>query len=303
VAIACAGTEEADIGDTTCTANEHVGITFDGWVGKVRACASFGHLAYTDASGYVNAAFQVVETGNASQTILTEGGERIPSSIDGATTAVGEGVNPVKVCGVFSVNGKTTLRVVYEQTAASNVTVNRINADADANIGQQDIHWSVIPISGTMHAKINPAVAIKYISGDVTVASGSLGIIDFETLDYNSGNGLTITTGASWKATVDTGAAGYYSVCFNGGLYYDTSELGVNEPVYVYLYKSGVSQGVLDKYVSPVNLIGATFTAGVSGCADVSVVEGDYLDVRMGQSSGSTLDVTQGIISIHKIQN
>jgi len=143
VAIACSGTEEASIGDTTCTADESIGITFDDWVGRIRACVSYSHItAGVSAGGFVFAAFQAVETPNNAQTISTEGGERIfsfgPTDEDGGAS--------LKICGIFSVNGKTTLRLFYEQDINTTVNSNFIAGDASATIGQRDIHWSVIPI-------------------------------------------------------------------------------------------------------------------------------------------------------------
>jgi len=155
VAIACSSTEEATIGDTTCTGNESVGITFDGWSGRVQACASFAHSVDANATGIVNAAFQLVKTGNADQTISTEGHERIQSSPDGSSATAQTATHPVKVCGAFDVDGKTTVRLFYEQSVAATITSNTVLADASAGTGQRDIHWSVIPITGVMRADVN----------------------------------------------------------------------------------------------------------------------------------------------------
>jgi hypothetical protein len=178
VAIACAGTEEADIGDTTCSADESVGITFDGHVGKVEACASFQHRHICDTAGSTIATFQLVKTGNADQVAAEYGHRKATSSQDDSSSSAGTGVESITVCGIFDVNGKTTLRVFYEQLYDATCAVNYIYASRPSTIGDIDIHWSVIPISGVMFAKLNPLVYVEaYNNGGETIADGTTDIV------------------------------------------------------------------------------------------------------------------------------
>lgn len=138
---------------TTCSAgSESVGVAFtipaDGCAVSgacdVRACASFGHVMITGAAGAIELAFQLVETPANAQTISQEGKSRVESRIAASNTL---GL-PVMVCGTFTFTsaGQKVLRLMYEQTAAGSITANVITGDAEALVGQRDIHWEVYPI-------------------------------------------------------------------------------------------------------------------------------------------------------------
>lgn len=196
VAIACVDGEEATIGDTTCSGNENVGITFNGWVGKVKACVSFGHYRVVDDNEDAAVIFQVNQTLNDDSEIanvVALGGERLQNNaanVSADDVIIG---NQVKVCGVFSVNGKSTVRLVYEQQITGSPT-NVIVGDGSTDYGQRDIHWSVIPISGTMYATL----------GDVVKSPGSganTPIIQSANLDCDGGSSVTSQTGA-WVSSI-----------------------------------------------------------------------------------------------------
>lgn len=143
--IPCAGTTAPS--GTTCTVDESVGVSFQlPRAGDVLACASFGWQGATGAGGFLETAFQLVETANNAQTPLQEGKSKLPISVAAASSSNSD---TLRVCGNFSFAsaGQKTLRLTYEQAATAVVSTSQIFADANASVGQRDIHWEVYPIN------------------------------------------------------------------------------------------------------------------------------------------------------------
>lgn len=181
VYIACSSTEEGD--GTDCTGDESVGIAVTGWVGKVEVCAATSHVAVSDGSGKIKTAFQIVKTGNTDQTISEQGGDRIVSGPDSDASTALASIIPIKLCGIFSMSGKSTFRLFFEQDVDATATSSAITGDADGGTGQRDIHWTVKPISGTMYATLNP---IRYqrnkLSSSITSADTDVDDLQFDNL-------------------------------------------------------------------------------------------------------------------------
>lgn len=148
--IACSSTNPAT-GTTCSSGNESFGITFTpptGFSGDVRACAHFSHIfSASSASALVRTGFQVVKTGNSDQTISQEGKSRILSGGAYGSSNSTAGYHPYQLCGTFTLSpGANTLRVMYEQAAAS-LSSSSVQADQESGTGQPDIHWEVYPIN------------------------------------------------------------------------------------------------------------------------------------------------------------
>lgn len=200
--IPCAGTTESS--GTTCTAaDESIGVSFTAPVaGDALACASFTWSAITGAAiDYrANAAFQIVETGNANQTIIQEGKSRIKGLIYTVAAVALTGDVPFRVCGTFNFTsiGKKTLRLMYEQSIGGTISSSIILADADGNNGQRDIHWEVYPLGTLFGAPL--------LVGSVT--SNSSGMERSERATITGGNPPSIASqsGAWLTYTSRTGA-------------------------------------------------------------------------------------------------
>lgn len=195
--IPCNSTEEST--GTTCVSNnESVGVSFVApKSGAVRACVSFTHSV--GASGNVGTTYQIVQTPNAAQTISAEGGARIAA----AHTTASSVVWPVMLCGEFTLTaGKNTLRLFYEQVAQTNAPA--ILADADANNGQRDIHWTVEPIDQQVPAPV--------LVGNISTSSSGVARTEFlkvsvtntttGSLVYEHGEWVGTPTFASTQATI-----------------------------------------------------------------------------------------------------
>jgi hypothetical protein len=143
-------------------------------------------------------AFQITKTENNSQTDLAEGGARLQSSPDSSTVTEIATTIPLVVCGDFDVNGKTTLRLKYEQAVVATVSSSLILSDRDAGKGQRDIHWSVIPITKSMTATLKdysrtPGVTDSEGGTTVLVAAD---VSATETISINEDNYLSSCTDA-----------------------------------------------------------------------------------------------------------
>ena len=143
VGIACNLTNEADVGDLTCTAgSETVGLVFNApSVGHYRACVEFTHYMGLTAGQSVTATFQIIQSANNNwATFIEEGKSRIYSRGEASIKSY-----PINLCGTFNfaTTGKKTLRLYREQGITGTPVAHDIIGDRNANYGQRDIHWTV----------------------------------------------------------------------------------------------------------------------------------------------------------------
>jgi hypothetical protein len=152
VGIACHSTNASEPGDLTCSVgNEEPGIVFNApYDGVYKVCTEFSHKIQSDQAESAHVTFQLVQTTNSTQTIIQEGNSRIMSRLQAGGTA---GVNtistlPHNLCGVFTlVKGKTTIRLMREQQIVSTPDNNLIESDRAGTNGQNDIHYTVVPMT------------------------------------------------------------------------------------------------------------------------------------------------------------
>jgi hypothetical protein len=146
--IPCSGTNPST-GITCSAGDEQIGVVFDvPSVGTYEVCASFTRAINVPAAAFVASAFQLVETQNATQTILQEGKSRSVSTLGvGTSTSTTESGSPHNVCGVFKFDsvGLKTIRLMYEQLVSGVPGLNSILADRAPTVGQRDIHITVKP--------------------------------------------------------------------------------------------------------------------------------------------------------------
>lgn len=200
---------------TTCSAgSESVGVAFTiPTAGSVEACVSFSHDLYVDTStDEIQSVFQIVETPNNAQTISQEGKSKVQSGTYAA--AIIQNVFPHRLCGTFAFTsaGQKTLRLMYEQSISGTITSNMINADANANYGQRNIHWTVRPI--------NQSIAVPVLVGSVT--NSGTGTVRTEAANINCDSGSAITSqlnGSSWVSSVGNISGGTCAITFATGAF------------------------------------------------------------------------------------
>jgi len=187
--ISCSSTNDAAVGALTCSAgSEEIGFVANfPRAGLVEVCHSFGHAGTVSGSGDLAATFQIIRTANGSQTIVEEGGERVPSRIVLAGLTV---MHPIKVCGTFQIPtaAKHTIRLMYEQTIVATVSSNLIIADAAVANGQRDVKITARYIDQSM-----PSPLVR--NGVVTASAGAsfIGGAAVSSTDVVSGE-----TGGDW---------------------------------------------------------------------------------------------------------
>jgi hypothetical protein len=208
---------------TTCSSgDESIGVSFNLPVASdVIACASFGHAMVTGASGVINTTFQIVETPNNAQTILQEGKSRIPSSIISQNTGAN---HPLRVCGTFNFTsaGQKTLRLMYEQDITATVTTNFIAGDANAMLGQRDIHWEVYPINNAMNAPILVGSVTSNSAGAERVERARIGGTTLNTDNCTSSPCVIHQQSGSWLTSVTRSTTGTYVLNIASGMFSGT---------------------------------------------------------------------------------
>lgn len=188
----------------------------------------------------------------------------------------------------------TAISAIVKVTAGQIIDV-RPNATLDSDAG------SVITIerlSGPSAIAASETIAASYTTNaGQTIATGTATIIDFEDRQHDTHG--SVTTGASWKFTAQS--SGIYAVKASM-LFAADADWTATETLYLDLFKDGALYARLDFRTVEVS---ATSIHGLSGGADVNLVAGSYIDVRVTQSSGGnvSLDSTSGYntISIHRI--
>jgi hypothetical protein len=109
-------------------------------------------------------------------------------------------------------------------------------------------------------------------------------LVDFASKDWDTHG--AVTTGASWKFTAPL--SGRYRMCtetqsVTGGGWATTEQWTTN------LYKNGIQfTAINENYATTTHA--ARMTS--SGCAQVSLVAGDYIDMRLFQNSGAALNLS-----------
>lgn len=118
-------------------------------------------------------------------------------------------------------------------------------------------------------------------------------VVDFGTLVYDDGG--HVTTGAAWR--YDAEVDGLYGVKA-ATLFASTTAWALGEAGSLLLYKNGALYSVLAR-VDSINSAATAQFMMLWGSDDVSLVAGDYIDIRLSQTSGAGA----GFLSLHADAN
>lgn len=148
--IPCVGTT-APSGTTCSGVDEVMGVNFTipaitGSGIDVEVCAEFELYIATGAGGSSAVAVEIVHTADNSVTTVAEGNSRLVC--ENGTASIAHGC-AVRTCGTFTfaTAGSKTFRLKYEMTAGGTVSSVLVIADANANVGQRDVHWTARPLN------------------------------------------------------------------------------------------------------------------------------------------------------------
>ncbi len=149
--------------------------------------------------------------------------------------------------------------------------------------------WAEYPVSGwsagamlsTTETNLSTVKARYKTDAGQSIPNNTSTIINFEDVDYDTHD--TVTTGGSWKFTAPK--TGYYRVETHL-LFSATTTWAEGEVAQVVLHKNGAIYSYLDRNTQ----FGATSTyMHISGGDTVYLEKGDYIDLRVTQTSGAAL--------------
>lgn len=160
-------------------------------------------------------------------------------------------------------------------------------------LGSGDIiHYSYsFPVSGWSSNTLMSSdsggrlIAARYAtSAGQSIANNSTTIIDFGTKTFDTVG--AVTTGASWKFTAPE--SGYYQVS-SKVVFASSTTWADTEEVDLFLFKNNSQYSTIDRKDS-FGSASAVF-ACVTGTDIISLVAGDFIDIRILQTSGGTINL------------
>lgn len=140
--------------------------------------------------------------------------------------------------------------------------------------------------TGIKWAAISAVCGARYSRGTTqAISTATPTIIDFSTVDYDTNS--AVTTGASWKFTVPASLGGKYFICASAILT-STSGWVADETAYLQVYLNNGASAMLDRFVA----YGAAACAVyLSGGTILNLSAGDYVDIRIYQNNGATINI------------
>lgn len=197
-----------------------------------------------------------------------------------------------------------TLNDIVQLNAGDFIDI-RISSPDDANFNTEVIsatdqrNWcSIHRLSGPSAIAISETIAATYSTATAqSIPNTTATIVDYNIKDYDSHN--SVTTGASWKFTAPS--VGRYNVNATAVL---AAGGGWNagESASISLYKNNVEIYTLDNYNAEVAHSSAV---GLAGSSDIQLLAGDFIDIRLTQTSGGAIALDPQAklnhVSIHRI--
>lgn len=226
----------------------------------------------------------------------------------GLTSASTDKIPSIRMCGKatssFSSGASTVVNVLIEPSTAyftfavrgesATNALTKVTGDSWTGAGTIQSFFAEIPILGwssTVQMSNDTdtrVVAAKYsTNAGSTSTNNTTQILDFEDKVFDTHGAVTGTgsgIGGSWRYTFQV--PGFYKI--NAQIQFDDSSAWTaGEIVSLSIFKNGTLSE------NNVTGIGATYTSAVKITADISttisVVAGDYFDIRLLQNSGSNL--------------
>jgi len=278
---------------------------------------TFGNGTYSAAFPY---ATKVIDTHNAMSsgvyTCPVAGVYRVTSSFKSAAYAgVADRAIRLAVYKTGVIESVVASGMCQNTTSAKKVAAGSVLVECLAG-GTLDLRGycddGAIALDGNADSNF---VCIERISGPATIAAsetitaryrttagqsmghGATTLINFGTKDWDSHG--SVTTGASWKFTAPS--AGKFQVSVSSSLA-SGGGWGVGEALQLDIFKNGVADSVLFfKRTESAN----TNSISAFGSQQVSLLAGDYIDIRLYQDSGAAIslsvDGTSNMVSISRI--
>jgi hypothetical protein len=248
---------------------------------------------------------------NASEPLVLSG----EWNADGVTGIVSAAIAAYDVAGVFlgyvdAINRSADTSWVHFETASTVTPANTVYVRILLMIFNgtvTNLYFRRLQLqeeSGTAtvygdDAYVGQGVSVRYSRNTTqTLVTATTTIIDFDDKEYDDPGPDAVTTGASWKFT----AKRYMKVHVDSGVIFTSAALVTPNTFQLSVYKNGAIHTVLELLTVQAS---TTFGPAISGSTDIELIEGDYIDIRARQVTGSNKDIfadaTYNFITIHEI--
>lgn len=182
----------------------------------------------------------------------------------------------VTVSGSVYCNAGDIITVGADQTSGGALNIGGGNAS--------DLRVTIRRLSGNPSASAAESVNARYsTAAGQSIPSGTATVINFGTVAYDSHG--AVTTGAAWKYTAP--GSGKYRVTSFSFLNDTTNFNGSTEYMDLVLYKNGAAFC----NITSVRPYASQQYPSATGSTTISLLAGDYVDVRMNQTSGASLSL------------
>lgn len=243
------------------------------------------------------------------------------SSSTGGVTLPVSGKYSFRWSGIYAASGGTDFHV-YVNGASRYTYVGSVNTSGRCSCGVEvkgnagDV-VTIVPVStctagdtisylfwerlsGPAVVQATESVNARYttVAGQ-SIANGTTPQVNFDTKDFDSHS--AVTTGSSWKWTAPVSGKVSLKAC---AMFAGSQSFSSGNPIEGWVYKNGSLHSRFAFQQTQ-----ATFTGRVAliGSSDISVLAGDYLDVRIshGETTARTLSTTAGDnwVAIERVGN
>lgn len=157
-------------------------------------------------------------------------------------------------------------------------------------IDNSEFYFTVHQVQGPAQIAASESINARYTTAAAqTISTATVSIVDFGTKVFES-HGSSVTTGASWKFTAP--ANGTYSV--SARVLFDSYAWTAGQKVNLALYKNGTYYANLDR--NPVTA-SVTYLLGLQGgSAQVKLLAGEYIDIRVDHDRGSNTNLYNDVL-------
>ncbi len=182
---------------------------------------------------------------------------------------------------IVQMNAGDTLKIQVNQNSGVTIALEQ----ADANVNTENV-FTCVKQSGPNQIAASESVNAAYTTAaGQSIPNNTTTIVDFGTRDYDSHN--SVTTGIAWKYTASL--SGKFKAC--ASVAFTATAGGARE---AYVFKNGVQTKSLG-----VGGTAGSATHGVSGCASISLIAGDFIDIRAFQNQGAAVTLLANAVYNH----
>jgi hypothetical protein len=166
----------------------------------------------------------------------------------------------------------------YLEFVVSNASPGTLFAD------DQYTYFSIFKFPASNFVSTVTSVKVRYsTTAGQSIPDSTQTIVDFDTVTFDAGS--LVTTGASWKFTASETASYRISIFISWS---QSFSFTTGQYTQASLYKNGTFYSTLD--ISQAFLTGTQYLT-LNGSDSINLTSGDYIDVRVYQNTGSSVNL------------